>query len=62
MIVMTILCLFLALPGGYILVGIVLTWATLQAAILWLLTTIQKPLYRLCQTLTMVSGISRKNR
>jgi len=46
MIVMTIICLFLALPGGYILVGLILIWATLQAAILGLLTAIQKPLYR----------------
>jgi len=47
MIVMTIICLFLALPGGFILVGLILTWATLQAAILWLLSDIQKPLYRI---------------
>ena len=47
LILVTVACVVLAFPGGYVLVVIAAVWMLVGAAIAWVLMKFRRPLYRL---------------
>ena len=46
MAIVTVACVVLALPGGYVLLAVGTVWMLIGAAITWVLTIFRAPIYR----------------
>ncbi len=54
MAIMTVACVVLALPGGYVLLAVGIVWMLIGAAIVWVLMTFRAPIYRFLSGVKLV--------